>query len=61
MKKQIVISHFGGVVATAKALGVTSQAVSQWGDLIPKGQALMAERISNKRLKFDEDMYEKKG
>jgi DNA-binding transcriptional regulator YdaS (Cro superfamily) len=36
MKKQDVLSHFGGVKATANALGITSQAVSQWGEIVPK-------------------------
>ena len=36
MKKQEVIAYFGSVKATAAALGITSQAVSQWPERVPK-------------------------
>lgn len=35
MKSKTVIEFFGGPSATGKALGITSQAVSQWGDEVP--------------------------
>lgn len=35
MKSKTVIDFFGGTVATGKALGITSQAVSQWGEEVP--------------------------
>jgi len=36
MKKKDVLEYFGGVKATATALGITSQAVSQWTERVPK-------------------------
>jgi hypothetical protein len=35
MTKQDVIDYFGGTTATAKALGRTKGAVSQWTDTLP--------------------------
>lgn len=35
MKSKQVIDFFGGPAATGKALGITSQAVSQWGEDVP--------------------------
>lgn len=35
MKSKEVIDFFGGPAATGKALGITGQAVSQWGDEVP--------------------------
>ena len=47
MKKKTVIEHFGGVLATAKALGITSQSVSQWSEEIPELRAFQIERLTN--------------
>lgn len=47
MKKKTVIEHFGGVLATAKALGITSQSVSQWPEEIPELRAFQIERLTN--------------
>jgi transcriptional repressor of cell division inhibition gene dicB len=57
MKKQTVIKHFGGVVATAKALGIKHQAVSQWRDPIPEGSAYKAQVVSRGKLKVDPAVY----
>ncbi|PKG49568.1 Cro/CI family transcriptional regulator, partial [Halomonas sp. MES3-P3E] len=35
MLKADVIDYFGGVGSAAKALGITSNAVSQWDDAVP--------------------------
>lgn len=36
MKKADVVEFFGGVKATADALGIASPAVSQWNEDVPK-------------------------
>lgn len=53
MKKKDVIKHFGGVVETAKALGIKSQSVSQWPDEVPELRALQLEKITSGKLKSD--------
>ena len=36
MRKQEVVEFFGSVQAAAKAIGISSPAISQWGDEVPK-------------------------
>lgn len=35
MKKATAISHFGSVAATAKAIGISYQAVAKWPEDLP--------------------------
>ncbi|MFM5373345.1 Cro/CI family transcriptional regulator [Aeromonas veronii] len=53
MKKQDALDHFGGVVGLAKALGCKPQAISQWGETIPKGRAYQIEVMTGGKLKAD--------
>ncbi|MBU2113691.1 MAG: Cro/Cl family transcriptional regulator [Gammaproteobacteria bacterium] len=53
MKKKDVIDHFGGVVETAKALGIKSQSVSGWPDDVPELRAFQIEKITGGQLKAD--------
>ncbi len=53
MKKQDALDHFGGVVGLAKALGCKPQAISQWGNTIPKGRAYQIEVVTGGALKAD--------
>ena len=57
MRKSDVLSHFGNVEATAKALGITKSAVYQWGDVVPKGAAYIAQAVSNGALAVDPATY----
>lgn len=57
MNKSTVIDFYGTSRAIAFALGVSAQAVSNWGDLIPKGAALELEKITNGALKCDLALY----
>lgn len=50
MKKSDVIAHFGGVTATAKALGIKKSSVSQWGEEIPKGRAYEVQVMTEGKL-----------
>lgn len=54
MKKAEVIAHFGGVTETAKALGIKSQAVSQWPDDVPELRKYQIEKITNGTLKAEQ-------
>ncbi len=39
MKKSDAIQAFKTKVGVAKAIGITKQAVSLWGDMVPEGSA----------------------
>ncbi|QBQ15593.1 Cro/CI family transcriptional regulator [Acinetobacter haemolyticus] len=45
MRKKDAIDAFKSRVALAKAIGITKQAVSGWGDIIPEGSALKLLRL----------------
>lgn len=51
MKKAAVLAHFGSIAAVARALGITSGAISQWPDEIPALRALQLERLTDGALK----------
>ena len=53
MNKSDVLSYFGGVAATAKALGISHVAVSKWGNTIPQGRAYQIEVLTGGELKAD--------
>lgn len=53
MKTDDVIAHFGGITPLAKALGVKTQAISQWGENIPKLRAYQIEVLTGGALKAD--------
>ena len=59
MFKSDAIKHFGKTKYLATALGIKSESVSQWGDVIPEKQALRLERITNNALKYDPTLYDK--
>lgn len=54
MRKHDAIAHFGGVTATAKALGISHAAVVKWGDTIPQGRAYQIEVLTGGALKADQ-------
>ena len=51
MNKNDALSHFGGVIATANALGISHAAVSKWGEKIPMRRAYEIERLTDGKLK----------
>lgn len=59
MKKDDVISYFGGVGKVARALGLSHASVSGWGDVIPKGRAFEIQVITNGQLCVDLSIYAK--
>ena len=52
MKKKAAIKHFGGVLNTAQALGLSRQAVYKWPDVVPIKQAWRIERMSKGKVPF---------
>jgi len=61
MLKKDVLKFFGGPAKTARALGVTHQAVAQWDHKIPERMAWRAQSVSKGRLKLDETSYSRAG
>lgn len=59
MQKRDVLRFYGTPKAAAKALRITRQAVQKWPDRIPELAAMKLERITNGKLKYDEDAYKK--
>lgn len=57
MRKQTVIEHFGTAAAVAEALGISRQAVSEWGEVVPKGAAYQLQVITAGRLAVDPTCY----
>jgi transcriptional repressor of cell division inhibition gene dicB len=57
MLKKDVLSHFGSVKATCKAIGITRSAVSQWKEIIPQGCAYKVQFITGGRLQVNPTLY----
>lgn len=57
MNIKAVIDHFGGIANTARALGITYQAVQQWvkAGQIPKGRQWEIQGITKGQLSVCED------
>jgi predicted transcriptional regulator len=41
----------------ADLLGITHSAISQWGDVVPEGNAYKLQALTNKKLKVDPACY----
>ena len=62
MTKVEVIGFFGSAAATAKALGVTRQAIDQWSESVPLGRQYQIEVMTKGKLKArDESAESQKG
>lgn len=57
MKKNTVIKYFKTGVNTAEFLNISKASVSGWGDVIPEKQALILDRLTNGKLKYDPALY----
>lgn len=51
MNKAEVIDFFGSAANVAKALGVSTAAVSQWGETVPELRAYQLQKITKGKLK----------
>lgn len=63
MRTETAINHFGpgrgAKIRIAEALGISSGAISQWGDVVPEGQAYKLQALTNGKLRVDPACYEK--
>lgn len=50
MKTADAIRHFGTQSALAKALGISKQAIAQWGERVPEGRAYQLQVITGGQL-----------
>jgi DNA-binding transcriptional regulator YdaS (Cro superfamily) len=57
MKTKDAIAHFGTAAALARAVGISSPAVSQWGELVPLATAARLEKITNGALVLNLEDY----
>ncbi|BBV03975.1 Cro/CI family transcriptional regulator [Providencia rettgeri] len=57
MLKDEAIKYFGSQRAIAEKLKVSDSAVSQWKEVIPERVALKLNRITNGKLKYQPDFY----
>ena len=46
MTTQAVIDHYGSVKAAAVALGISDQAIYQWGEMVPPVRAYQIEVLT---------------
>jgi DNA-binding transcriptional regulator YdaS (Cro superfamily) len=51
MRTTEVVKHFGTKAAIARALGITRQSLSQWGDFPPQLAQYRLEELTNGELK----------
>jgi len=58
MLKENCINHFGTQAALAKALNISTPAVSVWGLVIPEKQAFRLQRLTEGVLLYDETHYQ---
>ena len=59
MYKDTAVDHFGSDVALARALNISRQAVSKWGEIIPEGVAYKLQVLTAGRLVVDPGLYQK--
>jgi hypothetical protein len=59
MLKALAIQHFGTATALARALNITVQAVSDWGDFVPEGRAYKLQVVTGGLLRVDPSLYDK--
>ena len=54
------VQHFGGRRQLAEALGISRQAVEQWGKLVARGVAYRLQVMNKNVLVVDEAKYKRK-
>lgn len=53
MQTRKAIEHFGSTRKLAEALGITPQAINQWGSVVPMLRQYELERVTGGNLKAD--------
>jgi DNA-binding transcriptional regulator YdaS (Cro superfamily) len=60
MYRDDAVKHFGGRRQLAEALGISHQAVAQWGKLVARGMAYRLQVMTKNALVVDEAKYKRK-
>ncbi len=53
MKTRDAVKHFGGRAKLAGKLGITTQAITQWGENVPTRRALELEKLTGGALRAE--------
>jgi len=53
MKSKEVFKHFGGKMETARALGISHQAIYKWGADVPYISQLLIQELTDGKFKAD--------
>ena len=55
LKTEDAVAHFEGKpIEVARALGISKQAVSKWGEFVPLASALLLEKLTDGALQAQE-------
>ena len=60
MLKTDALKYYGTPTAVAEALGITVQAVSLWGEVVPEGRAYQLQVLTNGELPVNPALYHKR-
>lgn len=60
MKTSIAIAYFGGKQPLAAALGITRQAIEQWGKHVPEKTAYKLQVLTKDKLMVNPQVYSKR-
>ena len=59
MRTADVINLYGSTLEAGRVLGISRQAVDQWGEVVPEGSAYKLQVITGGRLQVDPSCYPK--
>jgi len=59
MRTADVIQYYGSSLEAGRVLGISRQAVDQWGEAVPEGSAYKLQVITGGRLQVDPVCYKK--
>ena len=59
MLKSEAVKYFGTALALARALGIASASVSEWGEYVPEGRAYQLQVMTAGVLQGDPSVYTK--
>ena len=57
MKTDDAVAYFGTKTRLAHALGISLPAISQWGQVVPKGRAYEIQALTKGALAVDTSLY----
>lgn len=58
MKKSDAIAHFGSKAKFAREIGRAASTVTEYGEVLPLGIAMLVEKLSKGRVQVDYSLYD---